>query len=371
MEAVEVVLVGSVEVREGKLEKIRFHTHFQKSRFHNPVMGGKLDTQELEIRRDPLTGRQSVFNPGLEDKAAFFFGASDMGLIDRLARESESNCFLCGDRWKRTTPTYPEGLVPGGRVVVGESILFPNLFPVSQVHAVIRVGARHCLPLEGFSPACIHEAFRAAAEFAEHLRRSEEAVRFLTLNGNHLGPAGASIFHPHFQLLGSDVPFTHLEELLALSSDYRDKHGTCYWTDLVEKEEELGVRCIAARGGVRWITAFSPQGTNEVLGILPGKRDFMEMGARDFSDLAEGLSGALRGYASLGISTFNFSLYSGPLGAGDDAFRCFLRVISRQNFYENYRTDDYFLQKLLRNELILTTPENLASILRKSFETPG
>lgn len=353
------------------MEKIRFHKHFQRSTFHNPMVSGKLDTQELEIRRDPLTGRQSVFNPSLEDKAAFFFGASDKALMHRLALESEAKCFLCEDRWKQTTPTYPEKLVPGGRIVVGESVLFPNLFPVSQVHAVIRVGARHYLPLEDFSPSLIDEAFRAAREFVEHLSRSEESVRFITLNGNHLGPAGASIMHPHFQLLGSDVPFSHLEELLILSHEHVQKHGTCYWADLVEKEKELGVRLVSSRGSVDWITAFSPQGTNEVLGILTGKREFLEMAPQDFSDLAEGLSAVLQGYATLGLSTFNFTLYSGPVGAGVDAFRCFLRVISRQNLYENYRTDDYFLQKLLRNEIILSTPENLVSSLREPFRSLG
>jgi len=350
------------------MEKIRFHKHFQRASFHNTMMGGRLETQEIEIRRDPLTGRQSVFNPGFEGKAALS-PPSDRVLMERLARESEPKCFLCGDRWKRMTPAFPEKTVPGGRIVVGESVLFPNLFPVSQVHAVIRVGARHYLPLEDFSPAPIEEAFRAAREFTEHLSRSEEAITFLTISGNHLSPAGASIFHPHFQMLGSDIPFTHVEEMLSLSAAYRRKHGTSYWTDLGEKEQELGVRFIARTGSVNWITGFSPQGTNEVLGILPDKRDFLEIQVEDFSELARGFSAVLHGYASLGISTFNFTLYSGPTGAEDDSFRCFLSVISRQNFCENYRTDDYYLQKLLRNEIIMTTPENLASSLRKHFHS--
>lgn len=54
-------------------EKIRFSKHFQKCLFHNPMLGGKLDSQELEIRRDPLSGRQSIFNPGLRDKVAILF----------------------------------------------------------------------------------------------------------------------------------------------------------------------------------------------------------------------------------------------------------------------------------------------------------
>jgi UDPglucose--hexose-1-phosphate uridylyltransferase len=348
-------------------EKIRFENHIQRSTFHNPLLGNRLDTQQMEIRKDPLTGRQSVFNPSLEDKATLFFGASDHALLDRLARESEPKCFLCGDRWKKLTPKYPEELVPGGRVQVGESVLFPNLFPISQVHAVLRVGSNHYVPLRDFSSSLIEEAFLASITFIKLLSRAQEAVRFLTINANYLGPAGASILHPHFQVLGSDIPYTHTEELLALGRAYHGQHGSCYWADLAEKERELGVRCVARTGAVTWVTAFSPRGTNEVLGILTEKRDFLEMADRDWTELAEGFSAVLGGYASQGISTFNFTLYSGPLGAHDDSFRCFLRVISRQNVYENYRTDDYFLQKLLRNEVILNPPEKLASILRGFF----
>lgn len=348
-------------------EKIRFEKHFQKSTFHNPMMGNKLDTQEIEIRSDPLTGHRSIFNPRLEDKVAVFFGPSDLALIERLARESEPRCFLCGDRWKMMTPTYPEDLIPGGRVQKGEAVLFPNLFPVYQVHAVIRVGGRHYLPLNEFSVPMVLEAFLASGEFARTLFKADPTFRFVTLNGNYLGPAGASIPHPHFQVVGGDIPFNSLESLLARSSEYLNRWSSCYWTDLVDKEKELGSRTIGRTGSTDWITTFSPQGTNEVLGILTGKRDFLEMDEQDLRGLAEGFSAVLRGYHSLGISTFNFSLFSGPLGAKDGAFRCQMRIISRQNVYENYRTDDYFLQKLLRNELILNTPESLASRLREAF----
>lgn len=348
-------------------EKIRFENHVQRSTFHNPLLGNRLDTQQMEIRRDPLTGRQSVLNPSLQDKGPLFYGTSDHALLERLARESEPKCFLCGDRWKEMTPRYPEDLVPGGRIQVGESVLFPNLFPVSQVHAVLRVGSSHYVPLQKFSAPLIHEAFMASSRFVTLLSHARDPVRFLTINGNYLGPAGASILHPHFQVLGSDIPYTHTEELLALGSAYHGQHGSCYWADLAERERELGARFIARTGGVSWVAAFSPQGTNEVVGVLTEKRDFLEMEDRDWAALAEGFSAVLQGYGSMGISTFNFALYSGPLGARDDTFRCFLRVISRQNVYENYRTDDYFLQKLLRNELILNPPEKLASILRGFF----
>jgi len=104
------------------------------------------------------------------------------------------------------------------------------------------------------------------------------------------------------------------------------------------------------------------------MGILPGKRNFLEMDAKDLEGLAQGLSRVLKAYDSMGISTFNFSVFSGPLHERDDAFCCFLRIVSRQNVYENYRTDDYFLQKMLQNELILTLPEILAATVRKFLQ---
>ena len=128
-------------------EKIEFVKHFQASTFHNPMTDNNLDTQQLEIRKDPLTGVQSVFNPRLEDKVAMFYGNSDAALMEKMAKESEPRCFLCEDRWQVMTPTYPENIVPGGRIQVGQAVLFPNIFPAAQIHAVIRVGDKHYVPL--------------------------------------------------------------------------------------------------------------------------------------------------------------------------------------------------------------------------------
>lgn len=347
--------------------KIEFVKHTQKSTLHNPMMNNELDTQELEIRKDPLTGAQSVFNPRLEDKVAMFYGKSDAALIEKMAKESESRCFLCGDRWKAMTPTYPADLVPSGRIQIGEAVLFPNIFPAAQVHAVIRVGDRHYVPLAEFDPLPVAEALRASLQLTKELSGKDKTVRYMTINANYLGPAGASIAHPHFQIVGGDLPFSYLESILALSRQYFDANKSCFWSDLAEAERKTGERYIGATGSVEWITAFSPQGTNEIIGVLPERTRFGEMDERDVKGLAGGIVKVLHGYDDMGISTFNLAVYSGPLGERDEAIRCFVRIISRQNVYENYRTDDYFLQKLLRNELILTPPEMLAKNMRRHF----
>ena len=348
--------------------KIRFVKHIRKSTIHNPMMNNNLDTQELEIRKDPLTGAQSVFNSRLEDKVAMFYGKSDTELIRKMAEASQANCFLCGDAWKQVTPTYPADLVPEGRIQIGNAVLFPNIFPAAQVHAVIRVGYKHYVPLDEFDPATVKDAFDTSLELAKRLAGdATSGVKFLTINGNYLGPAGASIAHPHFQVAGGDLPFTYLEKIMDRSRKYYQENQSCYWTDLVKLEKSIEERYIGATGPVEWMASFSPSGTNEIVGVLPERTHFLEMGDQDITGLARGLVNVLCGYAGMGISTFNFSVYSGPLGEPDAALRCFIRIISRQNVYENYRTDDYFLQKLLDNELILTPPEALAKTISACF----
>jgi len=346
---------------------LEFLKHLQKSTFYNPLLNNELDTQELEIRLDPLTNAQSVFNPRLEDKVAMFYGSSDTALMEKMAAESEPRCFLCEDRWQAMTPTYSSDLVPDGRIQVGEAVLFPNIFPAGQIHAVIRVGRKHYVPLAEFDPVAVTEAFQAAFQFAECLSK-DKSVQYLTINANYLGPAGASIAHPHFQIVGGDLPCTYLESVLNRSASYHKANQSCFWSDLVNVEKTAGERYIGASGAVEWLAAFSPQGANEVVGVLPKRSHFLEMDDTDVRNLAAGIVNILHGYADMGISTFNFAVYSGPLGQRDDTIRCFVRIISRQNVYENYRTDDYFLQKLLRNELIVITPEVLARNLQLQFK---
>lgn len=343
---------------------IEFRRSFEESTFCSPLVGGAFDTHRLEVRRDPLTNTRSLHSPRLEGKA--FIGPTDAALIERYASETAARCFICEERWRKTTPTYPDTLLPAGRIELGEAVLFPNLFPIDAVHAVIRVSARHHLRLHEFSPELIFDALRAAHRFLRRLGEVQP-VRYLTINGNFLFPAGASIAHPHFQVVGGSTPCSWLDRVLSAGRAWSEAHGACYFSALVEEERRLGERYIGELGPVAWLAAYSPQGTNEVVGMLPDRRSFSELEDADLAGLAGGLSRVLATYDELGLSTFNFALFSGPLPDGDPAFRCQLRVISRQTVHQNYRTDDYFLQRLLGDELILLPPEALAARVRSRF----
>lgn len=349
------------------MSPIAFERWSQRATFHSPLKGGELDEQEIEIRQDPLTGFQSIFNQALEDKSSILFHATDQEYLRQLVESTESTCFLCNDRWTATTPAYPTTLLPEGRLKKGEVVLFPNLFPLAAYHAVIMLGARHYRALDDFPPSLLRDAFECSREFIRRCIEIDPETAFFTINANYLLPSGSSVMHPHFQILGSPRPFTHHKLLVEQSARYLAMNGSCYWSDLVDAERSSGERWIGEVAGCGLFSAFSPIGVNEVDLVWPRRESFLDWDSTDIEGLSQGLSRILRGYHELGFSTFNFSCFGGPVNRHTPELRCFMRIINRQNVARDYRADDYYLQKLLHNEIMIQRPERLAECMRKYF----
>ncbi len=349
------------------MAKVSFESWRQVSEFHNPLKNNDLDRPNIEVRLDPLTGHQSILAEALAGKISILFPDTDYEYVSRRFEDTRAQCFMCDGKWRQSSPRYPERLLPGGRIERGEVVLFPNLFPVAAYHAVVIVGEKHGRMLDDFPASLLVDAFSVSLEFIRRCYESDPATPFFSINFNFMPPAGASIVHPHVQIVGSPAPSTHPRLLLDRSLSYYRENGSCYWLDLVEAEKESGRRWVGEIGPTRWFTAYSPVGVNEVNAVWPDASNFLEWTDDDVRALAEGVSRTFRAYHELKFSTFNLTCFSGPLGKPAPEFRCLLRLINRQNMNPHYRTDDYFVQKMLKDELIIYTPENLASLLRGKF----
>ncbi len=350
------------------MSKIIFESHESDVKILHPFNDFEEDVQKVEVRRDPLLGDISVYNHYMKNKAKFFFGENDQALIDKMVQESSTNCFFCGDAVERSTPRYPEDIIPGGRIKVGEAVLFPNLYPIGKYHSVIALSKVHFLKLAEFSPDIIGNGLIAARNFINTIYSRDPAASFVAVNANYLFTAGASLVHPHLQLLITPMAYSHHARLLEAGRSYYRDNGSCYFMDLISEERKNNVRYVAQKGKWHWITPFSPMGNNEINAIHEGECDYGILSDSDTGDLAYGISRVLSMYESLGHLGFNYSV----LAARDPAFRegcrCIVKIISRQNLYPNYRNDDYFLQKLLHSELIINLPEDLALKLKGYFE---
>ncbi len=333
----------------------------------NPQNDFREDVFQVEVRRDPLLGDTSVYNPFLKDKAKAFFGDSDPALIRQLADESAKNCIFCADRIEKITPQYPPELVPAGRIRAGEALLFPNLFAVGKYHAVVSLSHAHFLRLAEFAPGLLENGFQAAREFLKAVYHHDQSMLCISVNANYLFPAGASLVHPHLQMLVTPVAYSYQARLMEACSAYYREKRSAYHADLVDAERKVGSRYIAQKGQWHWMTAFSPLGSNEIMAVHETESDFAFLSDADIRDLATGISKVLAFYEGLGHLSFNYTLYASRQPQAGEGHRCLLKIINRQNLYPNYRNDDYFLQKMLQSELIVNLPEELAPRLRQNF----
>ncbi len=321
----------------------------------------------VEVRKDPLLGDTSIYNPYLKDKAKAFFGQNDPDLIQKIAEESARSCIFCGDNVVTNTACYPPDIMPGGRIRKGGAVLFSNLFSLGAYHPVIAFCGAHFLKLSEFTPGILADGFEAAQEFLRCVYCRDESALYATICSNYLLPAGASMVHPHIQMLITPVAYSYHARMLEACRRYYEKNGSSYYDDLVAEEKKTNERYVARHNNWHWLAAFSPIGSNEITAIYDNETDFEMLPAADLRDLAHGISKVLLLYEQLGLLSFNYSLYSIQRSCRDAGQRCVFKIISRQNLYPNYRNDDYFLQKMLQTELIFNLPEELAAQLKKIF----
>src|SRR4030042_2409206 len=177
---------------------IRFKKFEEEAVLHNPLKNYEIDVQPIEYREDPLSGFTSFIRTG----RAFWAGVykTDQAVLERLIGETRDKCFFCPEKVATSTPKFPVDFIPEGRLTRGEATLFPNLFAHQQYSAIIAITQKHYLKLNEFEPSLFINAFKLA-DF--YIRRANEmsGVEYAEIGGNYLYPSGASIVHPHLQVI--------------------------------------------------------------------------------------------------------------------------------------------------------------------------
>jgi galactose-1-phosphate uridylyltransferase len=346
---------------------IRFERHTETAGFFSPLAGMGFAEDRIEVRTDPLTGMTAVSSAGLEAKEEMFLGKTDWQYAEALAARTREGCFFCPEKVLEATPRYPEDLLPGGRLERGQALVFPNLFPLAGVHAVVTFPEKHYLRPSQFTPELLEEALGAAFDFAGRAERFYPRMTHVEVSCNHMLPAGASLAHPHLQVFGGETVPWQVELYWRRSEAWKSARGASYWDALIDQEQASGERYVHGEHGVHWLVPFAPAGAREAIAVVPGAERLPGLGAEQTRALSSGLSKVLGWYEEEGLSAFNFTVFGGALDGRETGFPVVLRVIARTAFKQDYRTDDYFLQKQLGGELMFAAPEEMAARLRALF----
>lgn len=293
----------------------------------------------LQFRKEDLTGLTCRISP------------------ERLRRQIDQTlnltpkpdgCPFCRDNIFTVTPTFSNG----SRIVVGESVTFPNLYPFGEGHVVTVITSEHFVEI--FSRQQIADALHGQMD-ALLL-----AGGYPSINWNFLPSAGASMLHPHMQGLADSRPSQIIERYLRASREYRINHGQCYW-DAVRNEERDSDRYLFG-DEILWSAHAVPLGEREVRGILP-LTSIDEFG--NYIDLmSRGILEILSLYRRLGTHAFNMSLFFDKAGE-DHGFRAFCSLISRINPNQTSTSDSAFMERMHLEPVILTLPEDLGRYYRK------
>jgi len=333
-----------------------------RTSYLDPARDFEITGIDFEIRFDPLTnmtGRIVSMDTMKHDPPD----------LDALVKKSiQMGCPFCKEAIDTKTARFPPGLISEGRIQRGKAIVIPNIVPLDIYAAVCLFSDDHFIPLEGFAPELVRNALLACQDFFRRVVAADPETTYFSINWNYMPPAGSSLIHPHLQPIAGDTPTNAHRELVRASHEYINHHLTHYWRDLVEKEEELGERYIGRTGNVVWMVPFVPTGLYpDTMAVFWQCSDLVEIEEQDVHDFARGLVKVLQLYHSLGIYSFNLSLFSGALG--DCSLWVHSRITPRSLPHPIGNSDITYFGMLHKESLSIMKPEELASRLKPLFSS--
>jgi len=337
---------------------VSFKKISSSARILNPLKGHALDELPFEIRFDPLTGETGrVFR--------LPFKADKPRMEETVQRSREIFCPFCPGVLEKSTPAFPEDIIPGGRLKVGRASVIPNLVPFDRYAGVAIFSDEHYLPMEDLTAETMKDAFLASLLFLKRIQDIDSAVRFFSINWNYMPPAGSSIVHPHLQPNASEIPTNHLRLQLEGAERYAEEHRSDFWADFMEAEKRSNERYVGEIGKTFWVMSFVPMGfLPDVSCIFSERRSLSELTEDDLPPLLEGLARILGAYLEENVSSFNVALF-----AVRDApnFRINARICPRLLPRPIGNSDVASPQMLHRESFTVYPPESVCGKIREVF----
>jgi UDPglucose--hexose-1-phosphate uridylyltransferase len=298
-----------------------------------------------ELRKDPIVGRWVIIATERARRPSDFVAEATLPrsgpcpfcpggealtppeILAGRAPRSDAD----GPGWTyRVVPNkFPALGVEGDLEPAGEG-LFDRMNGVGA-HEVIIESPEHGASLATMSVDEVTDVLWAYRERLLDLRKDPRFAYVLVFK-NHGEAAGASLEHPHSQLIATPIIPIMVREELTGSADYYERKERCVWCDILRQERRAQRRLIAERGGFVALAPYAPRFPCETW-IMPAAHSaaFEESGLEQLHGLADLLGDFLRRMNRvLGQPAFNFMLHTAPLNEPDLAhFHWHLEIIPK------------------------------------------
>jgi UDPglucose--hexose-1-phosphate uridylyltransferase len=328
-----------------------------------------------ELRKDPVVGRWVIIS-GERGRRPSDFGPEPV-------RPKLTSCAFCGDHEDKTPPEITAGRPPGSQPdTPGWSYrVVPNKFPALRIegdleasaeglydrmegigaHEVVIETPDHQASLATLSLDAVADVLLAYRERVLDLKK-DGRFQYILVFKNHGEAAGASLEHPHSQLIATPIIPIMVTEELTGSAEYYDRKERCVWCDILRQERRARRRMIQDREGFVVVAPFAPRFPFETW-ILPERHRsaFEESGVDDLRCLAGVLQDFLRRMNRvLNDPPYNFMLHTAPLHEPAlDHFHWHLEVIPKLTRVAGFEWGSGFF-------INAVAPEEAATALRES-----
>ncbi len=297
-----------------------------------------------ELRKDPVVGRWVIISTERArrptdfhrdpvrahgDSCVFCEGNEDKTPPEILAGRGDTPPNGPGWSFRVVPNKFPALRIEGDLEPTGEG-LFDRMNGVGAHEVVIETPNHH----GSLATMSVDEVADVLIAFRDRLSDLKKDPRFeyVLVFKNHGEAAGASLEHPHSQLIATPIIPIMVTEELTGSAQYYGMKERCVWCDILRQERRGGRRAIVEAGGFVALAPFAPRFPFETW-ILPAvhRAAFEESGADELRGLA-GLLGDFfrRMNRVLGDPPFNFMLHTAPLHDSElESFHWHLEVIPK------------------------------------------
>ena len=336
-----------------------------------------------ELRKDPVVGRWVIISTERARRPSDFAGRDGAGPL-----RGGRICEFCPGREDRT----PDEVLAvrhtgGGPNSAGWTVrVVPNKFPALRIegelepsgeglydrisgvgaHEVIIESPDHGAALATLPAEQVADVLRAYRDRMRDLRR-DPRFEYVIVFKNHGEGAGASLEHPHSQLIATPTVPSMVEEELEGALRHFQIKKRCIWCDIVHQERRGGGRVVVDDGGFVALEPFAPRFPFETW-ILPAdhRSSYEDSEAPDLRALAGVLTEVLgRMRRVLDDPPYNFMLHSAPIRARSmDHFHWHLEIIPKLTPMAGFEWGTGFF-------INPTPPEVAAQFLRGDVRGPS
>ena len=330
-----------------------------------------------ELRKDPVTSRWVIIS---QER-----GKRPLQDEKPVQKEDSKSCPFCEGNEKLTPgEIYVVGKIGRHKNSTGWNVrVIPNKFPALRVegelhahgenmydkmngigaHEVIIESPEHTkngvlLPVEQYKNILL--------TYAERINdlKNDLRIEYILVFKNHGASAGATLNHPHSQLIATPiVPKKVLEELSG-AKKYFEFKGRCVFCDMISTELESASRVVYENDNFIAFCPFASRFPFEVW-ILPKLHDsvYENINEKEASELAKALRTVLgKLNEALSNPDYNYILHNWPHknNDGNSAFHWHIEIIPKLTKVAGFEWGSGFY-------INPTSPEDAAKYLRESF----